>query len=247
MNDRFAYARFELLRTFRNRRLFIFSLGFPLVLYYAIAGPNRHEANLGGSGIGAPVYFMVGLVAFGTMNAVLGSGARIASERQVGWNRQLRLTPLSTRTYFRVKVLTAYAMALVTIALVYAAGMSLGVHLAARNWVAMTALILVGLLPFAALGILLGHLLTTDSIGPAIGGTLPCSPCSAACGSRSRAERCTRSPRRSPRTGSSRPHMSGSEERAGERSAGPWSARGPWERPRPRSVPTRATRNASET
>jgi len=166
-----VYARYELIRTFRNRRFFVFSLGFPLVLYYAIAGPNRHEANLGGSGIGAPVYFMVGLVAFGTMNAVLGSGARIASERQVGWNRQLRLTPLSTRTYFRVKVLTAYAMALVTIVLIYAAGMSLGVHLTARNWVAMTALILVGLLPFAALGILLGHLLTTDSIGPAIGGT----------------------------------------------------------------------------
>ena len=34
----------------------------------------------------------------------------------------------------------------------------------------MTALILVGLLPFAALGIVLGHLLTPDSIGPAIGG-----------------------------------------------------------------------------
>ena len=35
----------------------------------------------------------------------------------------------------------------------------------------MTALILVGLVPFAALGILLGHLLTADSIGPAIGGS----------------------------------------------------------------------------
>jgi ABC-2 type transport system permease protein len=35
----------------------------------------------------------------------------------------------------------------------------------------MTLLILVGLIPFAALGILLGHLLTADSIGPAIGGT----------------------------------------------------------------------------
>ena len=34
----------------------------------------------------------------------------------------------------------------------------------------MTLLILVGLLPFAALGIVLGHLLTPDSIGPAIGG-----------------------------------------------------------------------------
>jgi ABC-2 type transport system permease protein len=35
----------------------------------------------------------------------------------------------------------------------------------------MTILILVGLAPFAALGILMGHLLTSDSIGPAMGGT----------------------------------------------------------------------------
>ena len=34
----------------------------------------------------------------------------------------------------------------------------------------MTGLILVGLLPFAALGIALGHMLNVDSIGPAIGG-----------------------------------------------------------------------------
>ena len=34
----------------------------------------------------------------------------------------------------------------------------------------MTGLILVGLIPFAALGILIGHLLTPDSIGPAMGG-----------------------------------------------------------------------------
>jgi ABC-2 type transport system permease protein len=171
MNDALGYARYELLRTFRNRRLFIFSLGFPLVLYFAIAGPNRHEHSIGGTGIAAPLYFMVGLTAFGTMNAVLGSGARIAAERAVGWNRQLRLTPLSTRTYFRVKVLTAYCMAAVTIALLYAAGATLGVHLQAGNWLTMTGFILLGLAPFAALGIFLGHVLTTDSVGPAIGGT----------------------------------------------------------------------------
>jgi ABC-2 type transport system permease protein len=34
----------------------------------------------------------------------------------------------------------------------------------------MTALVLIGLVPFAALGILLGHVLTVDSMGPAIGG-----------------------------------------------------------------------------
>src|SRR5689334_17414426 len=106
-----VYARYELMRTFRNRRFVVFSLGFPIVLYFMIAGPNRNEVNLAGSGISAPVYFMVGLTAFGAMNAVLSMGARIAAERTVGWNRQLRLTPLSTGRYFRVKVLTAYATA----------------------------------------------------------------------------------------------------------------------------------------
>ena len=71
----FAYARYELLRTFRNKRFFIFSFGFPLILYYAIAAPSRNVHDLNHSGISAPMYYMVGLVAFGTMNAVLGSGA----------------------------------------------------------------------------------------------------------------------------------------------------------------------------
>ena len=171
MTDVVAYSRYELLRTFRNRRLWIFSFAFPLVLYFAIAAPNRSEHNLGGTGIAASVYFMVGLAAFGAMNAVIGSGARISAERAVGWNRQLRLTPLSTRTYFRVKVLTAYAMASITIVLLYIAGATLGVRLQAGNWVEMTGLILVGLIPFAGLGIFMGHLLRPDSIGPAMGGT----------------------------------------------------------------------------
>src|SRR5204862_6354165 len=106
------YTRYELVRTFRNVRFFVFSVGFPLVLYFLIAGPNKDVDDLGDSGISAPLYFMVGLAAFGTMTAVLASGARIAAERQVGWNRQLRVTPLSTRAYFRAKVATGYAMAL---------------------------------------------------------------------------------------------------------------------------------------
>jgi ABC-2 type transport system permease protein len=166
-----AYARFELTRTFRNRRFVLFSLAFPLILYFVIAGPNRHELNLGGSGISAPLYFMASLAAFGAMNSVLGIGGRIAAERSAGWNRQLRLTPLPTRTYFRVKVLTAYTTALGTIALLFVAGSTLGVRLGALDWIEMTALLLVGLVPFAALGIMFGLLLRSDSIGPAIGGT----------------------------------------------------------------------------
>jgi ABC-2 type transport system permease protein len=166
-----TYTRYEVVRAFRNRRFFIFSIGFPLVLYFVIAAPNRDVHDFGGSGIDAPLYLMVGLTAFGTMNAVLGVGARIAAERSTGWNRQLRLTPLTSRAYFRTKVLTAYLTAMVTIVLLYAAGALLGVRIPAGRWFEMTLLMLIGLVPFAALGILIGHLIGLDSIGPAMGGT----------------------------------------------------------------------------
>jgi ABC-2 type transport system permease protein len=165
-----AYTRYELLRTLRNRRFFILSLGFPLVLFFVIVGPQRHVSNFEGTGISAPTYYMVGMVAFGTMSAMLGCGARIAAERAVGWNRQLRISPLSTRSYFRAKVITSYVVALLTLAVLYVSGISLGVSLSASDWLKMTLLILVGLVPFAALGIMLGHMLTPDSIGPAMGG-----------------------------------------------------------------------------
>jgi ABC-2 type transport system permease protein len=162
-----SYARLELLRAFRSTRFFVFSLVFPLVMFFLIAAPRRHDQA---DGVFLPLYFMVGMVAWGAMAAVTASGARIAGERAVGWNRQLRLTPLRARIYFGAKVATGYALAVLTIAVLFAAGMLLGVRLPLTSWLVMTGLILVGLLPFAALGVVLGHVLTVDSLGPAMGG-----------------------------------------------------------------------------
>src|SRR5215475_9835732 len=170
-----VYARYELLRTFRNVRFFFFSLVFPLVMYFLIAGPNKNVHDLGHTagfgGYFAPLYYMVSLAAWGAMMSVMAGGARISAERSVGWNRQLRITPLTTRTYFRAKVLTGYVMSGLTLAALYIAGSILGVSLTGNEWARMTGLILIGLLPFAALGIVFGHLLTPDSIGPVMGGT----------------------------------------------------------------------------
>jgi ABC-2 type transport system permease protein len=166
------YTRFELVRAFRNRRFFFFSLGFPLVLYFVIAAPQRNVSNLDGTGISAPLYYMVGLASFGTMFAMIGSGGRIAAERQAGWTRQLRITPLPVRSYFRAKMLTAYLMAITSLVLLYAAGISLGVSLTAGAWLEMTGLIIIALLPFGALAVLLGHLMTVESVGPVAGGTV---------------------------------------------------------------------------
>jgi ABC-2 type transport system permease protein len=169
MSAALTYTRFELLRTFRNTRFFIFSLVFPLILFLIVGGSNKHETL---QGIPFPVYYLAGMVSWGTMSAVVAGGARIAAERSVGWNRQLRLSPLSPRTYFRAKVLTGYVMALASIAVLYVAALSIGVRMPADHWLKMTGLVLVGLIPFAALGVWLGHTLSIDSMGPAMGGII---------------------------------------------------------------------------
>ncbi|HSZ15027.1 MAG TPA: ABC transporter permease [Solirubrobacteraceae bacterium] len=165
-----VYMRYELLRTLRNRRFFLLSLGFPLILYLVIVSPNRHVRDFDNTGVSFALYYMVGMASFGTMSAMLSSGARISAERSVGWNRQLRITPLTPRAYFGVKVLTGYMMALISLLVLFVAGSSLGVSLSASEWLKMTGLMLIGLVPFAALGITIGHMLTPESIGPAMGG-----------------------------------------------------------------------------
>jgi ABC-2 type transport system permease protein len=174
MSSSLVYARYELLRVLRNRQSMVFSMAFPILMYFLLAAPNRDDHNFGGSahfhtGLFAPQYYMVGLLAFGAMVAVMSSAPRIASERTLGWNRQLRITPLSPRTYLRTKVLTGYLLALVTLVLLYASGIALGVRLPVSQWAEMTGLVLLALIPFAAIGIVLGHLLNDDAAGAAIG------------------------------------------------------------------------------
>jgi ABC-2 type transport system permease protein len=161
------YLKYEVLRTWRNRRFLIFSLVFPLVLFLAIAGPHRTAVT---EGVPFPLYYMTGMIAWGTMVSVISSGARIAAERQAGWTRQLRITPLPTWSYFSAKIFTGYMMAVFTIVVLFLAGSTVGVRLSVSHWLVMVGLLLVGLIPFAVMGIMFGHLLKVDSLGPAIGG-----------------------------------------------------------------------------
>lgn len=162
-----AYARYDLRRLYRNRRFFIFTLGFPLVLFLVVANSNKHVVI---EGIPFPVYYLTGMVAWGTMIAVAAGGGIIALERAVGWTRQLRITPLPVWSYMATKVAAGYVMACTTIIVLYVAAATIPVHLTVGGWLLMTGLILIGLVPFAALGVFLGHSLAPDTMGPALGG-----------------------------------------------------------------------------
>jgi ABC-2 type transport system permease protein len=164
-----TYLRYELLRNVRNWRFVLFSLAYPIVLYFVVTSPQRHATF---DGVAFPLYFMAGMAAVGTMIAVISTGARISVDRSAGWTRQLRLTPLTAAEDLGAKVACGFAMALLVIVLVSLSGTALGVHLSAGAWLTMIGLMLVGLIPMAVLGVLLGHLLTPDSLMPAVGGTI---------------------------------------------------------------------------
>lgn len=162
-----TYIRMEIRRTFRNRRFFIFSLFIPVVFFYLVAGANKSQQL---AGIPFAAYYLAGMASFGTMAAMIANGGRIAGERQVGWNRQLRMTPLKSTSYFAAKLSASYLMAGVTLSLLLVAGLTLGVHERVVGVLELFGYVAVGLVPFAALGILVGHKFTVDSIGPILGG-----------------------------------------------------------------------------
>ena len=164
-----TYLRYELLRNLRNWRFILFSLAYPVVLYFVVTSPQRHATF---DGVSFPLYFMAGMAAVGTMIAVISSGARIAVDRSGGWTRQLRLTPLTAGDYLGARAACGFLMALLVIVLVSLSGTALGVSLSAGAWLTMIGLMLVGLMPLTVLGILLGHLVTPDSLAPAAGGTI---------------------------------------------------------------------------
>ncbi len=163
------HVRYEVLRMLRNPVFYGLTVGLPLVLFYAIASGQRHAVH---DGTSFPLYFMTAMAAYGAMWATVGLGARISRDRATDWLRQVRITPLRTRTEFAAKVVSAYLLALPTLVLLFLAGASLGVRLGATQWLEMAGLLLAGLAPFIVIGFILGYVLQGDAVAAADAGVV---------------------------------------------------------------------------
>jgi ABC-2 type transport system permease protein len=108
------------------------------------------------------------MIAYGAMWAVFSAtGPRIAHERATGWDRQLRVTPLSPAAALSGKLLTALAAALPAMALVaLTAVVSHHVQLSAGQWLATLAAMWAGVLPLALLGLAIGYLAADEIAFP---------------------------------------------------------------------------------
>jgi ABC-2 type transport system permease protein len=155
-------------RVFRNPRFVIFSMALPVILFAAFTATNPTDA-LGPITVGP--YIMVSMATFGAMMAVVSIGTRIAVERAGGWSRQLRLTALTGPQYLACKVFGGFTLALPALIAVFVEASVLGrAHLSAGTYVAAGMWVLVGMVPLAALGVLLGYIVRSDNAGQAIGG-----------------------------------------------------------------------------
>jgi ABC-2 type transport system permease protein len=156
------YLLLEARRAYRNKRFLIFTVAMPVVLFLIYV--QLYGDDQGINGVSTRAYLMVSMAAFGAMSGSMSAGSRIALERQSGWNRQLRLTPLRPVSYLVAKGGVGMLVALPAIILVYVAGaLIVHVHLSAWEWAVSGIGLWLALIPFAALGILIGYVASPDS------------------------------------------------------------------------------------
>jgi len=114
----------------------------------------------------------------GALGAISGSisvGGRVANERHIGWNRQLRLTPLPGWGYLAVK---AAAMLVVLPALLLVFGVAAvvkGVELGVGTWIAVLLTAWLSVLPAAlasAAQLLPSYWIVAETLGQVSGAGL---------------------------------------------------------------------------
>lgn len=149
--------RNELLTTLRMPAYALMSLLFPLLFYllFAYLFGSRQAG-----GTAASAYMLATMGSFGVIGAGLFSfGMTVSMERRQGWMVLRRASPMPPLAYFAAKagasVVTSAAMVLLMFS---AAALTQGVRLDTGTWLMMGLIMIGGVLPFSALGLVLGYL-----------------------------------------------------------------------------------------
>ena len=142
----------ELLKTIRTPAYAIPTLTFPAVFYlfFAIALP-------GGGGDKA-TYLLATYGVFGSLGcALFGFGVGVAIERGQGWLTVKMASPMPVSAYFSAKIAMSLIFSLGVFVLLSTIAVFFGdVSITAVTWSKLCAVVVVGALPYCALGLALG-------------------------------------------------------------------------------------------
>ncbi|NCP66085.1 MAG: ABC transporter permease [Paraglaciecola sp.] len=156
-------AKYEWLKTIRNRAFALPALLFPLMFYVFFGVLFSHGNEQ------AATYLLCTYGVFGVMGPALFSfGAGLAIERGQGWQDIKAASPMpaGAQLFARVWVCSAFSLIIVLSLAVVAATLA-GVSFTILQWLGLIAIWVLGGLPFCLLGLTLGLVLKADS-APAI-------------------------------------------------------------------------------
>lgn len=147
---------FEFLKTLRTPAFALPTLLFPVVFYlvFAVVVPGSW------GNLQKATYLFATYGAFGVIGpALFGFGVGLAMERQQGWLELKRVSPMPVSAYFVAKIAMSMAFALAVVLLLTAAAVGFGgVEIGVGQWLRLVGVLMLGTLPFCALGLLIGTL-----------------------------------------------------------------------------------------
>ena len=154
-----AYLGLESLRQLKNVRSLVFTFVVPLVMLLLFGGIYGSSGQIDKvTGLPWIIVTTVQMAGYGGMMAALGQAFTIVTERSVGWNRQLRITPLTGVGYLVSKVMAALAVALLTIvALIVISVLVFHASLSFGAWTLAALGLWLGVIPFAFIAVLIGQ------------------------------------------------------------------------------------------
>ncbi|MCL3861113.1 ABC transporter permease [Actinotalea sp. K2] len=133
------------------------------VMFYVLFGVALGGGEAGG--VGATTYMMATYGSFGVIGAALfGFGVSVALERGQGWMRLKRVSPMPPQAYFVAKVAMSTTVSALIIGALFVLGATLGgVRMPAAQWFSLGLVLVLGALPFSAMGLAFGYLVGPNS------------------------------------------------------------------------------------
>lgn len=155
-------ARLEFLKLLRMPIFTISVIGFPVMFYGLFGGIfSAGEAQ----GILSGLYMVGTFSAVGVLSAAMfGFGIGVASERGQGWMRLKRVSPMPPMAYFLAKIAMAFIFATIAVIAVSLVGLVTGfARFGLLEWLAMYGVLMLGVFPFAGLGLAVGYFFGPNS------------------------------------------------------------------------------------
>lgn len=150
-------AKYEFLKNLRLRLYTASVLSFPLMFYVLFGLVLNSKDAIAGTSV--PTYLIATYGTFGVMGASLfGTAAGLASDRGLGWLQVKRASPMPPFAYFIAKVVVSMIFsAIVVLALILLGVAFGGVRFPLGEMSKLIATLVIGSIPFSAMGLAIGY------------------------------------------------------------------------------------------